>query len=213
VQPAEFVRDAERSGVIKPLTLHVLDAALDARRAWAASGVDVRMAVNLSARSLLNPELTSDVERALERAGADPAALELEVTETAIMTDPERARRTLERLHAVGVHLAIDDFGTGYSSLAYLGRLPVDAVKIDRSFIRRLDADAAAEVIVRMTIGLGHDLGLTVVAEGIEDEAARDRLRALGCDTAQGFLWSPAVPQARFPATVAELAAGRALPA
>jgi diguanylate cyclase (GGDEF)-like protein len=205
IPPLDFIESAERSGAIKPLTLHVLAEALAARAQWAADGPTVRMAVNLSARSLLDPELVADVERALSRAGAAPEHLELEITESAIMADPDRARRTLERLGDLGIRLAIDDFGTGYSSLAYLSRLPVHTIKVDRSFIRNVGSDPAAQTIVRATIDLGHNLGLAVVAEGVEDVATRDLLRGLGCETAQGFLWSPAVPRAVFPGTVSAL--------
>jgi EAL domain-containing protein (putative c-di-GMP-specific phosphodiesterase class I) len=121
------------------------------------------------------------------------------------MADPDRARTTLERLGDLGIRIAIDDFGTGYSSLAYLSRLPVHTIKVDRSFIRNLGSDPAAEMIVRTTIDLGHNLGLAVVAEGVEDTATRDLLRGLGCETAQGFLWSAAVPAADFAGTVAAL--------
>jgi diguanylate cyclase (GGDEF)-like protein len=209
VPPLDFIPAAERSGAIKPLTAHMLAGALDAQRAWAAAGVDVRVAVNVSARSLLDPQLVADVRDALARARVEPPDLELEVTESAIMVDPDRARRTLERLGDLGIHLAIDDFGTGYSSLAYLSRLPVHTVKIDRSFVGQLETDPAAELIVRTTADLGHNLGLTVVAEGIEDAATRDRLEALGCDSAQGFLWSPAVPAEEFLPLVAELSGRR----
>jgi diguanylate cyclase (GGDEF)-like protein len=203
VAPMAFIGEAETSGVIKPLTRHVLAAALSAQRCWAELATPVRVAVNLSARSLLDPDLVDDVRGALERAGVPGSALELEVTESAIMADADRARATLVRLGDLGVRLAVDDFGTGYSSLAYLSRLPVDAVKIDRSFVKALGSDPAAELIVRMTVDLGHNLGLEVIAEGVEDQAGRDRLRGLGCDAAQGFLWSPAVPAADFLATVA----------
>jgi diguanylate cyclase (GGDEF)-like protein len=206
IPPMEFIASAERGGAIKPLTQCVLAAALAAREQWAADGLEVSMAVNLSARSLLDPELVADVGRALAHAGTAPASLELEVTESAIMADPDRAQRTLESLGDLGIRVAIDDFGTGYSSLAYLSRLPVHTVKVDRSFIRALGSDPAAEMIVRTTIDLGHNLGLAVVAEGIEDASTRILLRDLGCETAQGFLWSPAVPANDFAATVATLA-------
>jgi diguanylate cyclase (GGDEF)-like protein len=212
IPPMDFIGESESTGVIKPLTRHVLGAALSAQRSWAELGTPVRVAVNLSARSLLDPDLVDDVHVALMQAGVPASMLELEVTESAIMADADRARATLVRLGGLGVRLAIDDFGTGYSSLAYLSRLPVDAVKIDRSFVKALDSDPAAELIVRMTVDLGHHLGLDVVAEGIEDETCRDRLRALGCDTAQGFLWSPAVPAERFLATVARLPSSSLVP-
>jgi diguanylate cyclase (GGDEF)-like protein len=207
VPPMDFIPAAERSGAIKPLSQHMLVSALAAQRTWAQAGTCVRVAVNLSARSLTSPTLIDYVRRSLEQAGVAPHDLELEVTESAIMVDPDRARRTLERLGDVGIRLAIDDFGTGYSSLAYLSRLPVHTVKVDRSFVKELGTDPAAEMIVRTTVDLGHNLGLTVVAEGIEDEATRVRLRELGCDTAQGFLWSPAVPAEDFLGTAASLAA------
>jgi EAL domain-containing protein (putative c-di-GMP-specific phosphodiesterase class I) len=205
IPPQDFIASAERNGAIKPLTQSVLTAALAAREQWVADGLPVRMAVNLSARSLLDPELVADVRRSLAAAGTAPGCLELEVTESAIMADPDRARRTLERLGDLGIRIAIDDFGTGYSSLAYLSRLPVDTVKVDRSFIRNLGTDPAAEMIVRTTVDLGHNLGLAVVAEGIEDAATCVVLRDLGCETGQGFLWSPAVPAGDFPGTVASL--------
>jgi diguanylate cyclase (GGDEF)-like protein len=207
IPPLDFIESAERGGAIKPLTLHVLRAALTARQAWLADGLAVGMAVNLSARSLLDPDLVDDVQSALTDTGAAPEDLELEITESAIMADPDRARKTLARLGDLGIRLAIDDFGTGYSSLAYLSRLPVHTIKVDRSFIRNLGSDPAAEMIVRTTIDLGHNLGLAVVAEGVEDTATRDLLRGLGCETAQGFLWSPAVPAADFPGMVAQLGA------
>jgi diguanylate cyclase (GGDEF)-like protein len=203
VPPLEFIPHVENGGLIKPLTRHVLAAALTARHHWAAAGTPLRISVNLSARSLLDPELVTDVRAALHEADVPAHALELEVTESAIMADADRARDTLRDLHQLGVHLAIDDFGTGYSSLAYLSRLPVHSVKIDRSFVGQLDTDPAAELIVRMTVDLGHNLGLTVIAEGVEDTATRNHLRDLGCDTAQGFLWSPAIPAHAFLATIA----------
>jgi diguanylate cyclase (GGDEF)-like protein len=207
VSPMDFIPAAERSGAITPLSQHMLVCALDAQRTWAEAGTHVRVAVNLSARSLTSPTLLDHVQRSLEEAGTAPHDLELEVTESAIMADPDRARRTLERLGDLGIRLAIDDFGTGYSSLAYLSRLPVHTVKVDRSFVKDLgSADPAAELVVRATVDLGHNLGLTVVAEGVEDEAARVRLRDLGCDTAQGFLWSPAVAAEDFLETVASIA-------
>jgi diguanylate cyclase (GGDEF)-like protein len=200
--PGLFVPHAERTGLMRPLTLHVLAAALAAHRDWAAAGHEIPISVNVSARSLVDPRLVADVTAALERAGVAPHALEVELTESAMMAEPDRARAVLGELSAMGVRIAIDDFGTGYSSLAYLGRLPVNTVKIDRAFVAHLMSDPADAIIVRSTIDLGHNLGLRVVAEGVEDAATRDALRALGCDLAQGFLWSPAVPAAALPTSV-----------
>jgi diguanylate cyclase (GGDEF)-like protein/PAS domain S-box-containing protein len=182
--PASFIPLAELSDTIRPLTLAVLDAALAEQQAkWP----DVQLAVNLSARHLMDEDCPRQVEALLQKYGTNPALLEFEITESALIVDPDRAAHTLSRIHAMGVSLAIDDFGTGYSSLSFLRRLPLNALKIDVSFVRNMlssDQDAA---IVHSTIGLAHTLGLSVVAEGIENAETRDRLASLGCDEGQGF--------------------------
>jgi EAL domain-containing protein (putative c-di-GMP-specific phosphodiesterase class I) len=152
----------------------------------------VRVAVNLSPRNLRDPDLPDRVAECIRLRGVDPAALVLEITENFIMADPVRSAKCLARLHDMGITLAIDDFGTGYSSLSYLRQLPVDELKIDRSFVLGLTKDQAA--IVRSTIDLAHDLGLVVVAEGVESTTIRDRLREFGCDGAQGWLVAPPAP-------------------
>ncbi len=181
VPPGAFIDLAERTGLIRPLTSWVLRAAVADQERWAAGGVRVPVAVNLSAR-VLHANLVDEIAALLGRG-----TLELEVTESAAMRDPERALTVLRRLAGLGVRLSVDDFGTGHSSLAYLARLPVAALKIDREFVAGLDTDAANRSIVSTTVELGQQLGLQVVAEGAEDEATLAILRTLGCDLAQGF--------------------------
>jgi EAL domain-containing protein (putative c-di-GMP-specific phosphodiesterase class I) len=152
------------------------------------------MAVNLSARSLLDDNFPAEVVAALHRWRVPAGQLELEITETTIMADPSRAHRILAELAAAGVKLSIDDFGTGYSSLAYLKNLPVNQLKIDRSFVMHMHQDLNDAVIVRSVIDLGHNLGLRTVAEGIEDARTRDELTSLGCDSGQGYLLARPMP-------------------
>lgn len=185
--PAEFIDIAERSGLIRDLTDAVLHQALADCRQWAARGLHVSVAVNLSAYSLLDTSLPERVAAQLEAHGVPAADLELEITESAAMRDPDRALQILKSLHALGVRLSVDDYGTGHASLAYLSRLPVDALKIDRSFVATMQTDARNHTIVRSTIDLAHNLGLHVVAEGVETATAWQELRALGCDQAQGY--------------------------
>ena len=191
VHPGEFVPIAEQTGLIIALTSAVLDAALERAAAWRALGHDLTVAVNLSARSFLDAGLGEEIPRLLAARDVPPDRLELEITESMLMQDPHRARATLERLAAIGVGLAVDDFGTGYSSLAQLKRLPVDTIKIDKSFVLDMAHDEADDAIVRSTIELAHNLGLQAVAEGVESAAIWMRLVALGCDLAQGFHLAP----------------------
>ena len=188
VPPGEFIPLAESTGLIKPLTLFVLREALRQVRAWRDEGMEVPVAVNLAARSLLDPGFPDQVARLLAETGVPAALLELEVTETMMLEDPKRSLDVLTRLDAMGIALSIDDFGTGYSSLAQLKRLPVRTLKIDRGFVASMCSDERDAFIVRSSIQLGHNLGLTVVAEGVEDGATLGALSALGCDTAQGFM-------------------------
>jgi diguanylate cyclase (GGDEF)-like protein len=187
VPPDVFVPLAEHAGLIRRLTSHVLDRAMAQCRAWRDAGVDLPVAVNLSVRDLLDPGLPDQVAELLHRHALAPGCLGLELTESSIMDQPARAVEVLDRLAAMGVALAIDDFGTGYSSLAYLQRLPVRELKIDRSFVMGLHANENDAAIVHSTIDLGHNLGLTLVAEGVEDEESLERLAAMGCDIAQGY--------------------------
>ena len=187
VPPLEFIPLAERAGVTKPLTVWVLREALRQLRLWRDEGLELSVAVNLSMRTLHDPELPQLAHDLIERAGVPPALVGFEITETDIMADAEGAMRGLQALRELGVKIAIDDFGTGYSSLAYLHRLAVHAVKIDRSFVSRITTDENSASIVRATADLGHALGLEVVAEGVEDELAWGRVRSLSCDFAQGY--------------------------
>jgi diguanylate cyclase (GGDEF)-like protein len=187
LEPSEFVPIAEQTGLIISLTSAVLDVALERVAAWRALGYDISVAVNLSARSFLDAGLAIEIPAMLAERGVPPECLELEITESMLMHDPVRARATLERLAAIGVGVSVDDFGTGYSSLAHLKRLPVDTLKIDKSFVLDMGEDGAADAIVRSMIELAHNLGMRVVAEGVETSANWMRLAALGCDLAQGF--------------------------
>jgi diguanylate cyclase (GGDEF)-like protein len=196
VEPSEFVPIAEQTGLIIALTSAVLDAALERVAAWRARGHELTIAVNLSARSFLDARLADEIPALLASNGVPPECLELEITESMLMHDPIRARVTLERLAAVGVGVAVDDFGTGYSSLAHLKRLPVDTLKIDKSFVLDMADDDAGDAIVRSMIELAHNLGLRVVAEGVESPDAWLRLATLGCDLAQGFHLARPLPAA-----------------
>jgi diguanylate cyclase (GGDEF)-like protein len=180
IGPSEFVPIAEQTGLIGPLTSHVLEEALRQLAAWAEQGERLSVAVNLSARSFLDAQLAVEIPRLLEATGVD--------------ANPARAKATLERLSAIGLSLSVDDFGTGYSSLANLKRLPVDVIKIDKSFVIDMPHDASDAAIVRSTIDLAHNLGLKVVAEGVESHEAWRRLEELGCDLAQGFHVSRPLP-------------------
>ena len=191
LSPETFLPLAERSGLMKALTGEVLQMALRQCRTWQGAGIELAMAVNVSADDLLDLHFPDQVETLLTHRGLAASSLELEITEGTILADPERARAVLTRLHAMGVRLAVDDFGTGYSSLMYLKELPVDAVKIDRSFVRDMAIKSDDEIIVRAIIDLARNLNLEVVAEGVEDEATWTRLGALGCDLAQGYYLSP----------------------
>jgi EAL domain-containing protein (putative c-di-GMP-specific phosphodiesterase class I) len=194
VRPDEFIPIAEQTGLVKPLTLYVIDRVLRQVAEWKDKGLDISVAVNLSARSLLDLELPDQVLQLLERWSVAPDRLVLEITESFIMSDPLRAKAVVDRLSEIGVVLAIDDFGTGYSSLAYLKRLPIKELKVDRSFISEMLTDENDAVIVRSTIELGHNLGLSVVAEGVESFDQWTELASLGCDIAQGYFLSPAMP-------------------
>jgi diguanylate cyclase (GGDEF)-like protein len=196
VGPTEFVPIAEQTGLIAPLTSYVLDAALRQVREWMDEGRELSVAVNLSARSFLDAQLAIEIPRLLEKYGVDARLLELEITESMLMLDPGRAQAVLERLSRIGLTLSVDDFGTGYSSLANLKRLPVDVIKIDKSFVMDMAIDASDAAIVRSTIDLAHNLGLRVVAEGVESHQAWTRLCELGCDLAQGFYVSRPLPAA-----------------
>jgi diguanylate cyclase (GGDEF)-like protein len=196
LMPDDFLPVVENTGLIGPLTLCVLDLALAAVARWRADGWDVTVAVNLSVRHLTDLGLPLRVSTLLDKHAVPPSALVLEVTETLIMNDPVRAVDVLALLRTLGVGLAVDDFGTGYSSLAYLRQLDIDELKIDKSFLENLGDDDNDGVIVRSTIELGHNLGLRIVAEGVEDDAALRLLRSWDCDVVQGYLFSRPLPSA-----------------
>ena len=196
--PRNFIHTVERTGMIAPLTRHVLQASIAECAGWRCRGHDVSVAVNLSARNLLDQDLPREIELMLGHHELAPGALQLEITESMIMSDPGRALVTVTRLRDLGVRLAVDDFGTGYSSLSNLKRLPIDELKIDRSFVSLMSHDASDKIIVRSTINLAHDLGLGVVAEGVEDEDTLGQLAGMNCDLAQGFHVSPPMPSDAF---------------
>ena len=185
--PDQFVEIAERTNVIKPLTARVLELALEQAAQWLALGIDLPVAVNISAHVLVDEDFGDQVLNSLQAAGVPTDRLKLEVTESALMVDPQQARNVLQRLSDRGVQSAIDDFGTGYSSLAYLADLPVSEVKIDRSFVGRMTVGSSETIIVNSTIDLAHHLGLRAVAEGVEQFDQFERLRSLGCDGVQGY--------------------------
>jgi len=187
ILPADFIPIVESSRLIHPLTAWVLENSIQQCKRWRDAGQMLSIAVNISARNLMDEGLPERIGDLLRAYGVPAEALELEITESALMSDPARALQILEQLSALGVQLSIDDFGTGYSSLAYLKRLPVKTLKIDRSFINSMLTDRQDELIVNSTIHLAHNLGLKVVAEGVESEALLARLRLLGCDYAQGY--------------------------
>jgi diguanylate cyclase (GGDEF)-like protein len=188
VPPEEIIAIAEQTGLIRPLTLWVLNQAMRQCRSWRRAGRPFDVAVNLSIRNILDAELPADVLRLLTDLGLPASSLTFEITETAIMNDPVRTVAVLGRLRAMGVRLAIDDFGTGYSSFSHLRRLPVDEIKIDKSFVQHLANDQSDLVIVRSIVDLGRNLGLRVVAEGVEDDGAWRELANLGCDVIQGYV-------------------------
>jgi EAL domain-containing protein (putative c-di-GMP-specific phosphodiesterase class I) len=202
--PDRFIPFAEQTGLIKPLTRYVLDAALRQCRAWSIQGLELTLAVNLSARDLLDLHLPGEIEKLLARWQVDASRLELEMTENTILTDPMRAQEILGRLKDLGIRIAIDDFGSGFASLGYLKRLPLDVLKIDKSFVLGMEDDEESAAIVRSTIHLAHDLGLQVVAEGVENEAIRQTLMMLGCDAAQGYHFGRPLRTVEVPAWLSD---------
>ncbi len=197
IPPGLFIPFAEQTGYIKLLTRWVMREAVRQCGQWLREGLRLAVSVNISARDLMNRDLPGEVAALLAEHGVAPALLCLEITESGFMEDPGNAQKVLDRLAELGVRLSIDDYGTGYSSLSYIMRLPVQELKIDQSFISRMAADEEIATIVRSTIDLGHNLGLKVVAEGVEDRSVWNMLRTLGCDDAQGYFMSrPLAPAA-----------------
>ncbi len=211
IMPDTFIPLAEHTGLIGPLTRYVLDVGLSQARAWLDAGTPLPVAVNLSARNLVDESLPQHVAMALVDHGVPAHLLELEVTESALISEPLRAASVLTRLRALGVRVAVDDFGAGYTSLSELRSLPVTELKIDRMFVTPMAKDRGDLLIVRSVIDLGHNLGLTVIAEGVEDADTMNALRALGCDVAQGYHLSRPMPASEVPGWVTTWSRDRAM--
>jgi EAL domain-containing protein (putative c-di-GMP-specific phosphodiesterase class I) len=188
--PVDFIPFAEQTGFIRWLTRWTLDHSMAQAAQWQRAGMALNLAVNISAEDIGDSRFDSRVASLLSRHQLPPSLLTLELTESGAIEDPARALQMLHAIAALGVSLSIDDFGTGYSSLSHLARMPVDEMKIDRSFIQSLESDPEFATVVRSAIDMGHGLGLKVVAEGIETAAAANRLREFGCDIAQGFFYA-----------------------
>jgi EAL domain-containing protein (putative c-di-GMP-specific phosphodiesterase class I) len=206
--PIQFIPLAERTALMRPLTLRVLDNALAQSRRWRDDGLDLSVAVNLAVPNLLDTKLPGDVQELLTRHGVPPQRLILEVTENVILADPARVIEILTALKQFGVRLSLDDFGTGSSALAYLKRLPVDELKIDKSFVIGMESSPADEAIVRSTTELAQRLGLRVVAEGVETEDALARLEDAGCEEVQGYFLQRPVPADEIAPWIADRARG-----
>jgi diguanylate cyclase len=204
ISPCEFIPHAERTGAIRSITSWVLGTALRDLKSWQDAGLHIDISVNVSHTDLADPGFADHVTEILRHTGAPAGRVLLEVTESGAMKDLAATLRMMEQLRVLGIRFSIDDFGTGYSSLAHLKRLPVDEVKIDRSFIQELEAEPDDDVIVRSTIGLGHALNLKVVAEGVECASSWEILRRLGCDLIQGYFVSKPLPGPEFATWIAE---------
>ena len=205
----EFIKLAEQAGMITPLTYWMLDAAFGQSYTWQEAGIDLPLSINLSAHDLRDPRLIDRIKGLFATWGVRPEGIQFELTESALMEDPAAASETLHRLKGLDVSLFVNDFGTGYSSLAYLQKLPVDSIKIDQSFVMPMLASDDSATIVRSTIDLGHNLGLEVVAEGVESHDVLERLGSLGCDTAQGYFISHPMPPDDMAAWSGRWAIGR----
>jgi EAL domain-containing protein (putative c-di-GMP-specific phosphodiesterase class I) len=200
VPPLEFIPFAEQTGFVRQLTMWMFEESARMVLALQAGNTAFRLAINLSTRDLLDLEFPARLDAILARYQVPATAFCLEITESAIMDDPQRAQGTLNQLSQRGFKLSIDDFGTGYSSLAYLKSLPVDELKIDKSFVLNMETDENDAKIVRSTVDLAHNLGLTVVAEGVENALIWEKLKALHCDEAQGYFMSKPIAGSEFAA-------------
>jgi EAL domain-containing protein (putative c-di-GMP-specific phosphodiesterase class I) len=199
VSPATFIPHAEVTGQIKKIDRWVLDRACrDAASWWRESGRELPVCVNVSALSMQLPNMARTIADALQRSELPPRLLTVEITETAVISDPQTVRKVLTDIAALGVGLSLDDFGTGYSSLSYLTRFPIDCIKLDRSFVERIGNDAASEEIIRSLLGLAHRLGLRVVAEGVEKHGQQVFLSAAGCELLQGFRFARPMPDEKL---------------
>jgi len=198
IPPDDFIPLAEQTGNVCALTRWVVRTAVAQGRAWQEQGLALKTAINVSALDLADPGFAAFIAEQLREQGLSAASLIVEITESAVMADPEQAMGQLQQLCELGVLLSIDDYGTGYSSMAQLKRLPVHELKIDKSFVQDLLSNPDDDIIVRSTVELGHNMGLKIVAEGVESEAILERLDQLGCDIAQGYLLSKPLPPAAF---------------
>jgi len=196
--PDDFIPLAEQTGNIQKLTSWALDTAIAQVADWKSKGIDIKVAISLSGRDLNNRKLPDEVQQRLTQHGASASQLILEITESAVMEDPKQSMEVLSALNTMGATLSIDDYGTGYSSMSYLKSLPVQEIKIDKSFVLKLSSNKGDEILVRSTIDLGHNLGLKVTAEGVEDRAALDILKSYGCETGQGYHISKPIPAGDF---------------
>ncbi len=194
IPPDQFIGLAEHTGLIKPLSEWVFNAAHRQCQVFHEKGKNLSIAINMSSRNVQDTELQTMIEEKIERSGVEPGVVELEITESAIMDDPDGALKVMRQLRALGISFTIDDFGTGYSSLSYLKKLPVSALKIDRTFVMEMTTNEDDAAIVRSTIDLGHSLGLSVIAEGVENRETYERLAAMGCDAAQGYYMCKPIP-------------------
>jgi diguanylate cyclase (GGDEF)-like protein len=198
IPPTEFIPVAEQAGMITPVTQWIMDAAFHQSYLWHQAGVHLPIAINLSAHDLYCPHVLDRVDGLFSTWGLPPELVQFELTESALVAEPATALGTMRRLKDTGVQLYVDDFGTGYSGLSYLQRLPVDGIKIDQSFVMPMVSNSDSAVIVSSTIDLGHKLGLSVIAEGVENEVTFKRLASLGCDIAQGYLIGKPMPAAKL---------------
>jgi predicted signal transduction protein with EAL and GGDEF domain len=198
VMPDEFIHVAEHTGLIRTLSRYVINEVISQGSRWQRQGYQIRLSLNLSPRNLIEPDLPAELARLLRMYSLPPSALQLEMTETTVMSDPLRTIDVLNRFRATGVGIAIDDFGTGHSSLSYLTRLPATELKIDKSFVAAMSTDPASRTVVRSIIDLGRNLGLAVLAEGIETPEVAEDLRLMGCHLGQGYLYSRPLPADDF---------------
>jgi diguanylate cyclase (GGDEF)-like protein len=212
MEPDQFIPLAEQTGNIGAVTQWVIENAIMHCVEWRAAGIPISVAVNLSASDLMNQALPDSISAALNKYNLDPSTLVLELSETSVMKDPIKAPQALTKLRSIGVRISIDDFGTGYSSLAQLKKLPVNEIKIDRSFVTDMQERSDESIIVRSTIELGHNMGLEVTAEGVEGQSTLDLLKQLGCDSAQGYLVSRPMPASELADWMANSPFGAAKP-
>jgi c-di-GMP phosphodiesterase Gmr len=198
IMPADFIRYAEESGLIGVLGRWVMESAAKQAARWKADGYNLRVAINVSARQLADPAVVRHFTEALQHAELDPCLLDLELTESCLIEDEAAAIELITQFRQLGAQVHLDDFGTGYSSLSQLGHIPLDVIKLDRSFVRSINADTKAQALVRSMVAVAQELDFKVVAEGIETESEEMFMKGLGVDYVQGFLYGRAMPVAEF---------------